>query len=88
LDFKVGQWKGLKAATELPSGAVSTLTLDGNNLWVGGMGYIALVDLGQDKVRRLAYIQTSAVDRIQIGGGYVWAQFDWHLYRAPLADVR
>ncbi len=37
------------------------------------------------------YIQTGVlgggVNRIQIGGGYVWAQFDWHLYRAALSGL-
>jgi hypothetical protein len=28
------------------------------------------------------------VDRIQIAGGYVWAQFDWHLYRASLSALQ
>ena len=88
LDFKDGQWRNLKAVAELPSGQISALTLDGNNLWVGGMGYIALVDPVQDKVLHFAYVQAKAVDCIQIAGGYVWAQFDWHLYRAPLSALQ
>ena len=88
LNLKDGQWQSLKGADGLPPGSVSTLTLDGNNLWVGGMGYIALVDPVQDKVVHFAYIEAQTVDRIQIGGGYVWAQFDWHLYRAPLSDLQ
>ena len=63
----------------------TTMTLDGNNLWVGGEGAIALVDLTSGKVRKFSHISAESVDRIQIGGGYVWAQFDWHLYRAPLS---
>lgn len=69
-------------------GAVTTLNLDGSTLWVGGMGYIALVDPARDKVLRFANVQAKAVDRIQIGGGSVWAQFDWHLYRAALSDLQ
>jgi hypothetical protein len=72
----------------LPPEAVTTLTLDGPNLWVGGMGYIALVNPVQDKVLSFAYVQAKVVDRIQVGGSYIWAQFDWHLYRAPLNNVR
>jgi hypothetical protein len=87
LDFGDGRWRNLKGTTELLSGMVSTLTVDGDNLWVGGVGYIALVNPVQDKVRRFAYVQASAVNRIQVGGGYVWAQFDWHLYRARLSDL-
>jgi hypothetical protein len=66
---------------------VSALTLDDTDLWVGGMGYIALVDPKENRVRKFAYIRARQVDQIQVGGGYVWAQFDGHLYRAPLADL-
>jgi hypothetical protein len=65
----------------------TTMTLDGNKLWVGGEGFIALVDLKQAKVRKYCHIHAAGVDRIQVGGGYVWAQFDWHLYRAPLSEL-
>ena len=88
LNFKNGQWRSLKASEVLPPGKVSVLTLDGNNLWVGGLGYIALVDPVQDKMLHFAKVKAETVDRIQIGGGYVWAQFDWHLYRAPLSALQ
>jgi hypothetical protein len=90
LNFKDGQWRSLKEAEDLPPGAVTTLTLDGHNLWVGGMGYIALVDPAQDKVLGFAYVQEETVDRIQVGGGYVWVQAHsgWLLYRTLLSNVR
>ena len=52
---------------------------------MGGQGYIALVDPAQDKVLKYAYLHSRSVDKIQVGGGYVWAQFNWHLYKAPLS---
>jgi hypothetical protein len=64
------------------------MTLDGNDLWVGGEGFIALVDLTECKIRKFCHIPAAGVDRIQVGGGYVWAQYDWHLYRALLSNVR
>jgi tetratricopeptide (TPR) repeat protein len=88
LDFKDGQWRSLKETTDLPPASVSTLELDGNDLWIGGEGYIALVDLKEGKVRKFSHIQTAGVVRIQIGGGFIWAQFDWHLYRAPLGEMQ
>ena len=65
----------------------TTMTLDGNDLWVGSEGAIALVDLNSCKVKKFCHIAAASVDRIQIAGGYVWAQFDWHLYRVPLNSV-
>ena len=81
------RWQYLEDADGLPK-PPSTLTLDGNNLWVGGESSIALVDLKEKKVKKFCYIQADAVDNIQIAGGYVWAQFDCHLYRAPLSALQ
>jgi hypothetical protein len=84
LDFQSNQWNEIKAKDELPSNAVSALALDGGNLWVGGLGYLALLDLKQDKTLRYARLPVRVVNHIQIGGGYVWAQCDSCLYRAPI----
>lgn len=62
----------------------TTLTRAGRDLWVGGQGYVALVDLDENKIKKLAYLSTRSVDRIQVAGGYVWVQYDKHLYRARL----
>ena len=88
LDFKDGQWRELKAANHLLPGVVTTLALDQNNLWVGGLGYIAQVDPIHDQVLHFAFVKSPTVDRLQIGGGYLWAQFEDHLYRAPLNALR
>jgi hypothetical protein len=80
-------WQNLEDAEGIPN-PPSTMTLDGSNLWIGGEGFIALVDLTEGKVRKFCHISAARVDRIQIGGGYVWAQFDWQLYRASLSDLQ
>ena len=81
------RWQSLADAERLPN-PPTTMTLDGNDLWVGGEGFIALVDLTECKIRKFCHIPAAGVDRIQVGGGYVWAQYDWHLYRALLSNVR
>jgi hypothetical protein len=88
LDFKDGKWRSLKTIDELPPGAVSAVAPDGQDLWVGGRGYIALVDLAQEKLRKFARVRVAAVDQIQIGGGYLWALYDCYLHRALLQNVR
>jgi len=70
----------------LTPGRATAVTLDGNDLWVGGMGYVALVDLEQEKIRKFARVP-SYVNQIQIGGGYLWAFYDWHLHRALLQNI-
>jgi len=32
-------------------------------------------------------VKTKSVDRVYVGGGYVWAQFDNRLYRAALGGL-
>ncbi len=77
----------LVEAEGLPS-PPSTLMLQGRELWVGGQGFIALVDVDENRIKKLAYVPTRAVDQIQIGGGYVWAKYDKHLHRVSLSDVQ
>ena len=88
LALKEGLWKTFPAITGLPQEEVTTLTLDGPNVWVGGKGYVALVDPIQDKLLKFAYVRASSVDQIQLGGGCVWAHGGWHLYKAPLSALR
>jgi len=81
------RWQYLEDPDGLPN-PPTTITLAGNDLWVGGEGAIARVDVTEGKVAKFCHIQAASVDHIAIGGGYVWAQFDWHLYRVPLSDMR
>jgi hypothetical protein len=83
-NLRDGNWRGLNASTNLPSGLLTTVTLEGDNVWVGGRGFVAQLDMAHDKMLHLAYLKEESVDRIQTGGGYVWAQCRWVLYRAPL----
>ena len=86
-DFQKGTWQDVKKVEGLPSLRVSTLMVDGANLWVGGMGYVALVDPNNNEVRKFAYVHARTVDQIQIGGGYVWAKYNWHLHRVSVRDL-
>ena len=78
------RWRELKRAPGLPPARVTAMALDNGRLWLGGFGYVALVDPAADEVRAVAYIQAESVDRLQAGGGYIWAQFRCGLYRATL----
>jgi hypothetical protein len=62
----------------------TTVTLAGHDLWVGGQGFVALVDLDANKIKKLAYLPTASVDQIQLGGGCLWVQCDKHIYRTRL----
>ena len=88
LDLREGKWRHLPAQDGLPHEMVTALALDGQDLWLGGMGFIARVAPDSNEVRRYAYVRACSVDHIQVAGGYLWAQFDRHLYMAPLSAAR
>jgi hypothetical protein len=88
LDTKTSKWGNLRADDGLPRGQVSALALDHGKLWVAGKSYIALIDVEQDKVLKFTRIPTQVVKQIYIGGGYLWAVYEWHLHRASLQGLQ
>jgi hypothetical protein len=80
-------WENLGGDASLPSSA-GLLVINGSDLWLGGLGYIAAYDLPSRKVRRICSIPAKSVDQIEFGGGYLWAKFENHLYRTALSNVR
>ncbi len=87
LSFRDSRWESVLGRNALPA-PPTALHLNGQDLWVGGEGYLGLVDIPRRELRKICYIPARTVDRIQVGGGYVWAQFDKHLHRAPLSDLQ
>jgi hypothetical protein len=86
LDLRDGQCRPLNITGPILPNSVSALAIDGKDLWVGGMGYIAVIDPAQDLIKNFAMLHAESVDKIQVGGGYVWAQYNGYLYRAPIGD--
>jgi hypothetical protein len=80
------QWQHFEDAGALPE-PPTAMVFQGHDLWVGGEGYIALVDLTECKVRKFSRVPARSVDCIAIAGGYIWAQFDWHLHRVALNNL-
>lgn len=85
-DLESKQWRSLDAVDGLPSGTVTAVALDGNDLWAGGLGYIAVIDVPQGKVRKLARVNTCCFEQMEIGGGFVWTRNDQYLHRILLSD--
>ena len=81
--FHEETWQKLGDVSALPA-PPNLLLLDGADLWLGGPAYIAVFDLAQNRIRTVGTIPGRSVDRIQLAGGYIWAQFDKHLHRARL----
>jgi hypothetical protein len=85
--FGEATWRSLGDNPALPS-PPNCLLLDGSDIWLGGPAYVAVFDLGQNKIRRVWTIPARSVDRIQVAGGFLWVQFDQHLHKAPLSATR
>jgi hypothetical protein len=66
----------------------SLLLVDGSDLWLAGPAYVAVFDLARNKMRTVCAIPAQSVDRLQVAGGYLWAQYDKHLHKAPLSATR
>jgi hypothetical protein len=76
-----GQWQHLGAPDGLPLPNSTAMAFNGKDLWLGGRGYIALIDLEKKTVRKRAYMQANSVDHLAVAGGFLWAQFDGNLCR-------
>jgi tetratricopeptide (TPR) repeat protein len=59
----------------------STMLLIGRDLWLGGLGYVAMVNLEENMVSRISYVSATSVDQLCLAGGFLWAKFDRHIYR-------
>lgn len=68
-----------------PNNAAVSLALDGNKLWVGGMGYIGVIDLTSGHIDQLCDLEDlgTPVRCLEIDGDEVWAAVDKHLFRVP-----
>lgn len=84
LDMKDGKSRGVKEVSEIPAGVVTAMSIDGGDLWVGGRGYIAVMDLDKEVIRKYAFIKAQAVDALQIAGGHLWAQYGGYMHQVQL----
>lgn len=83
-DFDHEEWHSLSENLDLPA-PPDCIKAAGSEVWVGGFGYVAVVDLNRKVIRKLSRVPARNVDQLEVGGGYIWAKFDRHLYRAPLS---
>jgi hypothetical protein len=88
LNLRDGAWRSLPAAEGLPRANATAVTVAGKDVWIGGLGYIALLDPESGGIRRFAYVPAPGVDRVEVVGGFVWVQADQHLFGARLGGLK
>jgi hypothetical protein len=73
-DYRHNKRSTLQIYEGLPSNDVTAVAVDGRIAWVGGRGFVAVVDVQQRKVLRTAYVSASRILAIQLGKVYAWVQ--------------
>lgn len=58
----------------LPSDDVTAVAADGRIAWIGGRGFVGVLDLDKRKLLRVAYISAARIFKIQLDKKYAWIQ--------------
>jgi hypothetical protein len=84
LDLQSRQCSNLRAFDGFPAGVASAVYPSDPGLWIGGLGYLALVDPKRDEMLRYAYVCAREVDQLVATDSVLWAIYDKHLHWARL----
>lgn len=71
-DYRQNKAGVLQIYQGLPSNDLTAVATDGKIAWVGGRGFVAVLDIQERKVLRVAYISASQIGGIQLGRTHVW----------------
>ncbi len=85
LTLSDGHWDQFGQPSGLPMPDSTATAFSGKDVWVGGKGYLGVLDLEKKTMRKRGYMQANAVDHLEVAGGFLWAQFGGDLYRFPLS---
>jgi hypothetical protein len=83
LNLADNQWRAGPTNGFARQGAQS-VTVAGDQLWVGGLGYIALLDPQTLEILKLAYVNSTEVDSLRVGGGCIWGRGHGWIFHATL----
>ncbi len=73
-DYRRNHRETLRLEEGLPSTEVTVVAADGRIAWVGGRGFVAVVDIQERKVFRVAFISANVIPMIQLDKTYAWIQ--------------
>ena len=72
----------------IPQPGCTAIALDGEDVWVGGSGFIGVINPKQKTMRKFCYMQARYVYHLEIADDCVWAQLYSFIYRIPLSVAR
>jgi hypothetical protein len=58
----------------LPASDVTALALNGSDVWIGGRGFLAVMDLNQGKIQKVYYLPSRSLDKLEVAENFVWVQ--------------
>ena len=73
-DYRQHKHTNMQIYQGLPSNDLTAVAIDGRIAWIGGRGFVAVVDIQEQKVLRIAYISANCIKKIQLGKTYAWIQ--------------
>ena len=71
-DYRHDKTQKMQIYEGLPSNDISAVAADGRIAWVGGRGFVAVVDVQERKVLRIAYVSASRIMKIQLTPAHAW----------------
>lgn len=71
-DYRHNKYGRMLIREGLPSNDISAVAVDGRIAWVGGRGFVAVVDVQEQKVLRIAYVSASRVYGIRLSPPHAW----------------
>jgi hypothetical protein len=86
--FRDQKWQQFYVAQGLPANKLTALALDDRDVWIGGRGFVAVMSLEEKKIRKIYYVKSSFVDKLQVEAGFVWIQVSQSLYKLPTSSAR
>jgi hypothetical protein len=83
-----GKWNSFGETAAIPQPCATALALDGADVWLGGRGYIGVINPEQKTMRKFCYTHAAEVYHMEVAGDSVWSQLNGWLYRIPLSVAR
>jgi ligand-binding sensor domain-containing protein len=71
------------ASAGLPYPAVSTLAVDGDQMWIGGPAYVAVMDLKSRRILKRNLMNSTLASQFTIQGDWVWVRLNNEIARFP-----
>lgn len=79
-NYRENRTDWLRISQGLPANETTAVAVAGNIAWVGGRGFVAVIDIVQRKVLHIAYVSANNIKKIELGNRYAWIQ----VYNNPL----